>query len=275
MIFISALDEVFDKVTAFAVGGIDYITKPFQIEEVLARVQTHLSLRGMRQRLEEQNRELEAFDHTVAHDLKGPVGTLMGFLDLLKEGNDELSESSHQLLDYATGSAYKMVNIIDELLLLASVRKEDVAISPVYMREVILQALKRLGHMLNLYQPEVIVADNFPAVMGYAPWVEEVWVNYISNGLKYGGHPPHLKLGADLNSEGMVRFWVKDNGEGLDAAAQSALFKEFTRLDRVRAQGHGLGLSIVQRIVTKLGGTVGVESTPNEGSLFYFILPET
>src|ERR1700712_4410614 len=79
VIFISALNEAFDKVSAFSVGGVNYVTKPFQVEEVLARVQTHLSIESMRQQLEEQNRklqeqngELEAFAHTVAHDLKNP-----------------------------------------------------------------------------------------------------------------------------------------------------------------------------------------------------------
>ena len=71
----------------------------------------------------------------------------------------------------------------------------------------------------------------------------------------------------------MVRFWVKDNGVGLDPVGHSALFTEFTRLDKIRAQGHGLGLSIVRRIMDKLGGEVGVESNLNHGSLFYFTLP--
>jgi len=108
---------------------------------------------------------------------------------------------------------------------------------------------------------------------GYAPWIEEVWVNFISNGLKYGGNPPLLELGSDATDADMIRFWVRDNGIGIDAASQSELFTEFTRLDKVRAQGHGLGLSIVHRIIKKLGGYVGVESGPGEGSMFYFTLP--
>ena len=254
VIFVSALDEVFDKVTAFSVGGVDYITKPFQVEEVLARVHTHLSLRMMRQRLHAQNQELEAFAHTVAHDLKSPLTTLIGFLELLNMDAAEFSESSYDLLDKSTISAHRMHNIIDELLLLASVRNEQVELVPVNMCEVIDQAFGRLGPMLDQYQAEVAMCESWPLALGYAPWLEEVWVNYLSNGLKYGGQPPSLELGAVTQEDGMTRFWVRDNGRGLDSEDQARLFTEFTRLDTMRAQGHGLGLSIVRRIMDKLGG---------------------
>jgi signal transduction histidine kinase len=103
--------------------------------------------------------------------------------------------------------------------------------------------------------------------------VEEVWVNYISNGLKYGGQPPHLELGATATPNGTICFWVRDNGPGLSPAAQAKLFTRFTRLDQTRAKGHGLGLSIVQHIVEKLGGEVGIESAVGQDCKFYFTLP--
>jgi signal transduction histidine kinase len=100
-----------------------------------------------------------------------------------------------------------------------------------------------------------------------------VWTNYISNGLKYGGQPPCLELGSSIEPDGMVRFWVRDNGRGLTVGAQKVLFTEFTRLEGMRVEGHGLGLSIVRRIMEKLGGRVGFESQVGQGSLFYFALP--
>lgn len=273
VIFVSALDEVFDKVTAFSVGGVDYVRKPFQIEEVLARVHTHLSLRDMRQRLHAQNQELEAFAHTVAHDLKSPLAALVGFLELMNLDADTLDDTARDLLDRSIVSANRMHNIIDELLLLASVRSEQVEMVPVDMGDIVDQVLGRLAYMLDQYQAEVTIHGSWPSVLGHTPWIEEVWMNYLSNALKYGGQPPHLELGAMAVTDGMARFWVRDNGNGLSPEDQARLFAEFTRLDGVRAQGHGLGLSIVRRIIDKLGGQVGVVSAPDQGSIFYFTLP--
>jgi two-component system sensor histidine kinase/response regulator len=115
--------------------------------------------------------------------------------------------------------------------------------------------------------------SKWPVALGYAPWVEEVWINYLSNAFRYGGRPPRLELGAEAQPDGRVRFWVRDNGAGLTPEDQARLFTPFTRLDQVQVKGHGLGLSIVRRIVEKLGGQVGVESQIGQGSTFSFTLP--
>ena len=94
----------------------------------------------------------------------------------------------------------------------------------------------------------------------------------MSNAIKYGGQPPILQIGSE-NQGQLTKFWVTDNGSGLTLQEQEGLFEPFARRHSEDIQGHGLGLSIVKRIVTKLGGTVGVESTPGAGSTFYFTLP--
>jgi signal transduction histidine kinase len=134
--------------------------------------------------------------------------------------------------------------------------------------------------MIQTCRAEIVLPDAsaWPEALGYAPWVEEIWVNYLSNALKYGGTPAaslRVELGATAQDDGMVRFWVRDNGPGLSPEEQAQLFTPFTRLDRVRAKGHGLGLSIVRRIVERLGGQAGVESqgVSGRGSVFYFTLP--
>ena len=99
-----------------------------------------------------------------------------------------------------------------------------------------------------------------------------LWVSYLSNAIKYGGQPPRVELGATVQADGMVRFWVRDDGPGLTPEEQARLFIPFTRLDQVRAKGHGLGLSIARRIVEKLDGQVGVESEVGQGSVFSFTL---
>lgn len=281
VIFISALGEVFDKLTAFAVGGVDYVTKPFQVEEVIARVQTHLALQDMRLKLQEkneqllqQNAELDAFAHTVAHDLKNPLAKIMASITLLEEFSAPmLDEEMGGVLRVTVGAAHKMSSIIDELLLLARVRKNGVQTVPLEMTQVVYQVQNRLSHLIEEYQAEVIIPNTWPAAMGYAPWVEEVWANYLSNSLRYGGRPPQVELGATPQADGLVRFWIRDNGQGLTPEEQARLFTEFTKLNQVKEEGYGLGLSIVQRIVDKLGGQVGVTSQKGSGSEFYFTLP--
>ncbi|MBI1878170.1 MAG: HAMP domain-containing histidine kinase [Chloroflexi bacterium] len=169
----------------------------------------------------------------------------------------------------------KMNNIVDELLLLASVRQQQVAMQPLDMASIIAEARQCLLHLIEARQAEIIAPSSWPMALGYGPWVAEVWVNYLSNAIKYGGQPPHLELGATERKDGLVCFWVRDNGPGLTPEQQARLFMPFTRLNQVQVQGYGLGLSIARRIVEKLGGQVGVASngTPGQGSVFSFTLP--
>jgi signal transduction histidine kinase len=153
------------------------------------------------------------------------------------------------------------------------VRKDEAKMEPLDMAKVVDYAMARLEFVIEEFEAEIVQPKTWSTAIGYAPWVEEIWANYISNGLKYGGRPPRLELGCDDYSNGMVRFWVKDNGQGLTPEQQATLFTEFTRLNELQIEGHGLGLSIVRRIIEKLGGKVGVESEVNKGSLFYFTLP--
>jgi signal transduction histidine kinase len=142
-------------------------------------------------------------------------------------------------------------------------------------------AKQRLWGMISDANAELIIPDasSWPRVIGYGAWVEEVWINYMSNAIKYGGNPARVELGSEpdycksTSGRSMARFWVRDNGNGIDPASKSQLFSQFTRLDQVRAEGHGLGLSIAARVIEQLGGEVGVDTELGRGSTFYFTLP--
>jgi len=229
--------------------------------------------------LQERNRELDAFAHTVAHDLKNPLSTVMGFADLLHEDYSNLSED--EIISYITAisrDSNKMNHIIDELLLLSSLRKTEVKISPLNMSEIVAEAIERLSQMVEDYNAEIILSEDWEIALGYAPWIIEVWVNYINNAIKYGGKPPRIEIGYDAGKilnvpEGKICFWIQDNGTGISSDDQKLLFRKFERLDQIQTKGYGLGLSIVQRIIEKLGGKVDVESEIGKGSTFYFTLP--
>lgn len=241
------------------------------------------SERAAHQRAEDlaaRNAELDAFAHTVAHDLKAPLSLLLGYTSFIEAGEVTGDETQLHACIHAIGeSARKMGSIIDELLLLASVRKaEEVELQPLDMAAIVEAVLVRFSDVIEQQQVEVVLPPSWPIAWGYVPWVEEIWVNYFSNAIKYGGNPPRIEMGGyPVDSDGgpMARFWIRDNGDGLSPDEQARLFVPFERLRQARAQGHGLGLSIVRRIVERLGGEAGVESPaiPGQGCTFYFTLP--
>lgn len=293
IIFMTALTDTVDKVRGFELGAADYITKPFQHQEVLARVKAHLSIRQLQQQLkvqnqqlqtrteelEKSNQELDAFAHTVAHDLKNPLSTAINLSNWLvtdcsaKVPHDTKIIKRLKLLKEAGQQA---VNIIDALLLLAGVsRQTQVVIEPIDMSLIVSSVIEqRLERLIKKYQGQINLPETWPVGQGYGPWIQEIWANYLSNALKYGGRPPILKLGATVQDQDMICYWVSDNGKGLTEEEQAQLFTPFTRLRFTKIEGHGLGLSIVQQIVEKLGGQVGVDSSPGRGSRFYFTLPK-
>ncbi len=243
------------------------ITEQRRMEEALRQVAAALDAR---------NKELDSFAHTVAHDLKGPVSTIIGFADFLHNCYTTLSPASleQSLLDMRR-SALKLHTIIEELMLLTGVRDQEVAPQPLHMGSIVQEALLRQDGLGDKIPAQVLAPDEsvWPVALGHAPWVEEVWVNYLSNAVKYGGRPLHIELGATPQADGKARFWVRDNGPGIKPEDRAKLFVPYTQLNYARGIGHGLGLSIVRRIVEKLGGEVGVESTPEQGATFYFTLP--
>ena len=228
--------------------------------------------------LEERNAELDAFAHTVAHDIQNMLARIMGFsellrMDLLDESHPLDRERLLQPAEFVAANSRRMSKVVEALLLLAAVRQQEVETSPLNMTHIVAEVLERLRLPVAESGGQVDVPEVWPTAVGYAPWVEEVWYNYLTNGLKYGGEPPHLTLGAELSGDQTaVRFWVQDHGAGIAPHDQKLLFQPFSQIGK-RQRGHGLGLSIVERIVTKMGGRVGVESALGQGSRFWFSLP--
>jgi signal transduction histidine kinase len=220
--------------------------------------------------------DLNAFTRMVAHDLKSPLSALIAYGELIRrDRNSALSDDALDFVAELLEMGYNMGRVIDDLLILAGVRQKEIKIEVLDMAAVVEGAGRRLVPQLAESDATLVQPDEWPAALGYPGWIEEVWTNYISNAIKYGGDPPLITLGATVEPDGMIRFWVQDNGPGISQEDQARLFSEFTRLDDSRADGSGLGLSIVRRIVERLGGEVGLESTgvPGEGSVFSFTLP--
>jgi len=233
-------------------------------------------LRKYAKELQASNEDLHAFAHMVAHDIKAPLAVMDGCAELLElQFGGNSPEPAKSYLKAIRDGANKMTEITNSLLLLAGVRDiEQIEVNPLDMRQVISETVARLSNLIDEKAGEIAEPESWPLAVGYAPWIEEVWVNYLSNALQYGGTPPRIHLGATEQPDGMIRFWTRDNGPGLTKDEQESLFAPFVRLDKPQGNGHGLGLSIVKRIVERLGGEVSVFSELGWGSIFSFTLPK-
>lgn len=195
-------------------------------------------------------------------------------LDILEQGDFEgkIPDFKKAFMVMAD-CARKITDIIVNLALLSETFGKKVMKVPVPMGEVVDKALQDLSAQIEQKNVEIIQPTEWPTVEGVNEWLRIVWMNYISNAIKYGGKPPRVELGATQNEDYTVTFWVQDNGPGLSSKQQEQLFKRYTRLTQGDIEGTGLGLSIVHRVVTRLGGEVGVQSELGKGSRFYFTLP--
>jgi two-component system sensor histidine kinase/response regulator len=284
VIFISALEQTDDKIKAFNAGAVDYVSKPFQIKEVIARVDAQLSLRSMQKQLQAaseelalqlgelqaRNEELDAFSEAVARDLKAPLTSIIGFADMLHDIHATMPAGQlEESLRTISASGTKMNRIIDDLLLLAGLRQaQQVDIKPLDMASIVDAALKRLSGVIAEYEADVALPGSWPEALGHGPWVEEVWVNVIRSALDYGTRPPRVELGGAREADGSVRFWVRDSVAGPEETGVSAR----ERVQPVSDRGHGLGMFVVHRIMERLGRMTSVETGTDQGDILSFTL---
>jgi PAS domain S-box-containing protein len=219
--------------------------------------------------------ELDAYAGTVAHDLKNPMGVILGYSELIEDNSNHWSiEKTTKLVGIIKKEAYKANAIIESLLLLSRLPREEFILVPVNMHNIIEESLERFYRFVDIDQVSVDNPKTWPVVLGHPQCLEEIWINLLSNAWKYGGKPLIVHLGHEKLDDSYFEFFVQDNGDGLPERSLEKLFKDFERLGAENIEGHGLGLSIVKRLVEKMGGKVSVTSKnlPGEGCIFSFTL---
>ncbi len=263
------ITEIYDKNQKLS-GRLVQLNDITSLKETESRLKAEVEERG---RLIE---DLDAFAHTVAHDLRGSLGSVYASSEILeecvREGNNEMLPEFAGMIKVA---AQKAMHLTQELLIMATVSHQEIDKKPLDMQRIFLEAQKQVKDLTEKNNARITTVNTWPKAIGYAPWVEEIWVNFLTNAIKYGGTPPEVITGAEVTPDNTVKFWIKDNGNGIPPEKQHLLFQKYMRLEPDKAEGYGLGLSIVKRIIEKLEGTAGLTSTGRigEGALFWFELP--
>jgi two-component system sensor histidine kinase/response regulator len=296
VIFMTALSDTPQKVAGFEVGAVDYVTKPLDGTEVLARVRTQVALAEMRRQLaarnaqlaqevavrqqaeaalQRSNAELEQLAYVASHDMQEPLRMIASYLQLVEQRyQDKLDADGREFIGYAVDGAKRMQVLINDLLTYSRVGTKARPFEPVSLQAVVETALTHLRIAIGETGARVDVAGPLPQVRGDVTQLVQLMQNLIANAIKFhGSAPPEVRV--DCTDEGAAwRVCVRDNGIGIEPAYFERIFVLFQRLHgRGAYPGTGIGLALCKRIVERHGGRIWVESTPGQGSVFCFTLP--
>ena len=260
-----------------------------RLHEQVQRYATELEQRVAERtaELEEINAELKSFSFSVSHDLRAPLRAVQGFATALLEDCAEGLDSVGQ--DYAqriVAAAQRMDTLIQELLIYSRLSRTDLRLQPIDLTVVTTDVLTQLEAMIQEQKAQVSIKEPLPRVIGHYATLVQIMANLLTNGIKFvsPGLQPQVRIWTETpptppagwgEKGGWVRLWVEDNGIGIEPEQQERIFQIFERLHGIEAYpGTGIGLAVVRKGVTRMGGHVGVESTVGQGSKFWLELPK-
>jgi signal transduction histidine kinase len=291
VIFLSAYNTLTDKINAFEVGGVDYITKPFHSPEVLARISLHLKLRRSQQELEssydqiqlmlakerETNLLRSQFVSMIAHDFRTPLTTIQGFASLFKASLGELSESQQLFfLDKIENSVDYILEVLDRFLLVNQAEQGTLTAhsEPIDLRSFCCNLIENFKvSCLQTHHLTFICKEDFYQFVLDKRLLQAILENLLSNALKYSPNGGEILLTLECTPN-KIYLQVRDWGIGIPLENQAHLFDAFYRANNTGSiKGTGLGLAIVKKCVEALDGKIQVESKEGEGSTFTLSLP--
>lgn len=291
IIFLSAYNSVADKVKAFDVGGVDYITKPFHTAEVLARISTHLALRQSQKQLQDSKKQVELtlqkekylnqirsqFVSMISHDFRTPLTTIQGFSSLFKASLGDLSESQQiYFLDKIEMAVDQLLEMLDRVLLVSRAENQALVSNPqvIDLQTFCLGLLEDLQvSCQKTHELRFLGADSSCHVTLDPKLLRTILDNLLSNAIKYSPQGGTVWLILDCQPE-VIRLEVKDSGIGIPVENQTHLFEDFYRANNIEnIPGTGLGLAIVKKCVEAHQGTIEVQSQEGQGTSFVVTLP--
>jgi two-component system sensor histidine kinase/response regulator len=228
--------------------------------------------------LRETNAELETFSYSISHDLRSPLRAIQSFAQILLEDYVEALDTEGQ--DYAhriITAAQRLDSLTEDLLAYSRISRADMSLNPVSLEQVVDEVLTHLERDIQGKEAQIIIDRPLPRVLGHHATLVQIIANLLTNAIKFvtPGMRPQVRLWSEKRAP-YVCLWVKDNGIGIALEYQERIFHVFERLHGAESYpGTGIGLAIVRKGVARMGGRVGVESTPGEGSTFWVELPST
>ncbi len=222
--------------------------------------------------LESVNKELEAFSYSVSHDLRAPLRGIIGFSTILEEEfASKMDDEAKRITAIIKNNTLKMGNLIDDLLSFSKMGRQQIVKTKVEMNEMVNEIVTESGIKNDRIKWAI---GSLPVVHADQNTIRQVWINLISNAIKYSGKNKHPKIEIGSFKQGNETvFFVKDNGVGFDEKYKEKLFRVFQRLHRATEfEGTGVGLAIVDKIISKHGGKVWAEAAVDKGASFYFSL---
>ncbi len=244
------------------------------LERIVAERTQELSEKAWQ--LETVNKELEAFSYTVSHDLKAPVRKIEQFNGLIQaQYAEQVNDEMKEYLGRISANTNQMITLIDDLLTFSRVTNSALNREQLDLSRI----ARQIGDGLREHEPErkieITIQDGLNAV-GDPSLLQAVLQNLLENAVKYTSLKEHAKIEfGEMDQNGKRVYFVRDNGVGFDMKDARRLFKPFQRLHDVSIfPGTGIGLANIQRIISRHGGRVWAEGTPDEGATFYFTLPE-
>jgi CheY-like chemotaxis protein len=283
VLFMTALNETTDKVKAFAAGAVDYITKPIEHEEAMARVQTHLTLRRLQRELRSQLTVKERFMRIAGHDLRNPLCLIIMAGELARrqlargEPAGAAPEALARYVDNIAQSAMQMRRIIDTFLEIRPSTPGD-ATSRVDLGLLAAAIARQHEHAAERKQIALAteLAERLPLAQCDAAHAYQACSNFTSNALKFTPPGGRVTIRTRVRASGVVRVEVHDSGPGVPAHERGQLFREHAQLSPRPTAGeesNGVGLAIVKHLIESQAGAVGAEFPVSGGSVFWFELP--
>jgi PAS domain S-box-containing protein len=243
------------------------------IVDITSRKNSEAELERLNQQLITQNQELEAYAYAVSHDLRAPLRAIHNYADFLFEDvSAQLLPELHDHLNGMTSAVREAEELVSDLLELARLNIQDSPPRPCHIGKIIQKILLtlKLNDDLQIQTP-----SEWPTILGQEYLLRQIFQNLILNGIKFNrSSPRHIEVNWRREKIGFIRFSVRDNGIGILPQYQRQIFQIFQRLHTTREfEGTGIGLAIVKKAATKLGGDVSVESEIGKGSIFSFTVP--